>query len=238
MIAVLQSEYGIPKPPPTTDPWEMIVWENIVYLADDELRAKAFSELKRKVGLRPRDILACRRETLVSIASNRGILAGTSADKLMDAADVAMDEWNGDLRPILKRPLAEAKKALKRFPGIGDPGAEKILLFTRAQPVLALDSNGLRVLLRLGFGEEKRNYSATYKSVREHVEASCRRDLTWLIRAHQLLRRHGQEKCRRSEPLCGECPLVRECAFYAANRRRYATPEPERRPTKSRRRPT
>ena len=37
----------------------------------------------------------------------------------------------------------------------GEPGAEKVLLFSGSAPVLALDSNALRVLLRLGFGLPK-----------------------------------------------------------------------------------
>jgi hypothetical protein len=45
---------------------------------------------------------------------------------------------------------------LKRFPGIGDPGAEKILLFIHSYPVMALDSNGTRVLCRVGFSEEQK----------------------------------------------------------------------------------
>ena len=48
----------------------------------------------------------------------------------------------------------KARRALKRFPGIADPGADKLLLFAGVTPYLALDSNGLRVLLRLGYGEE------------------------------------------------------------------------------------
>src|SRR5438067_3546434 len=36
-------------------------------------------------------------------------------------------------------------------------------------------------------------------------------DCPWLIEAHLLLRRHGQELCRRSELLCGQCPLAGNC---------------------------
>jgi len=220
LVAKLKAKYGDPERPPTTDPWEMIVWENVVYLSDDEARGSAFNDLKRTVGLKPRDIRACPREKLVGIAKGRGILADNCADKLKDAAEIAMEEWGGDLRPILELPLREAKKALRAFPGIGDPGAEKILLFTGTHPILALESNGLRVLVRMGFGKEQRNYAATYKSVREDVEAEGPRDIPWLIRAHQLLRGHGQETCKRSDPLCEECPLIRECAFYNTRRGR------------------
>jgi endonuclease-3 len=135
-------------------------------------------------------------------------------------ARVALAEFDGDLTGVVQQPAAEAKRALRRFPGIGEPGAEKILLFSRSHPMLALESNGLRVVVRLGFSEEKKSYDATYRAAREalHRElAGVENDYAWLIDAHQLLRRHGQELCKRSLPLCDPCPLRERCAYYAAN---------------------
>ena len=40
-------------------------------------------------------------------------------------------------------------------------------MFAGALGVLALESNGLRAMVRLGFGEERKSYFATYESVRE-----------------------------------------------------------------------
>ena len=60
-----------------------------------------------------------------------------------------MSQFDGDLDQILKLPYAQAKKALKQFPNIGDPGAEKILMFCGASPGLPLEWNGLRVLTRV-----------------------------------------------------------------------------------------
>ena len=34
-----------------TEPFAMILWENVAYLASDAKRAEAFAELKTKVGL-------------------------------------------------------------------------------------------------------------------------------------------------------------------------------------------
>src|SRR5262249_14962271 len=92
-----------------------------------------------------------------------------------------------------------------------EPGAEKILLFALHQPILALDSNGLRVLLRLGYGTEERSYAATYRSVQDAASAQLSSDPAALIQAHLLLRRHRQEICRRSDPCCAACPLSDEC---------------------------
>ena len=57
---------------------------------------------------------------------------------------------------------------------------------------MALDSNGLRVLCRVGFAEERRNYSATYRFVRDAIHEQLPRDYDSLIRPHQLLRQHGR----------------------------------------------
>ena len=143
-----------------------------------------------------------------------GIMQDQIAEKLRKCAKIALQDFDGDLRPVLKLPLSKAKKALQKFPGIGEPGAEKILLFTRTYPVLALESNGLRVLLRLGFGEEKKSYSTTYRHVRQAVKEKHGEDCARLTQAHLLLRRHGQELCRRSEPACDHCPLARDCEYF------------------------
>jgi endonuclease-3 len=85
--------------------------------------------------------------------------------------------------------------------------------------VFALESNGLRVLLRLGFGEEKKSYSMTYRLVQKAAEEGLDMDYSFLIEAHLLLRRHGQELCKRSKPVCRKCPLGPDCEF---NQRGYA----------------
>ena len=52
---------------------------------------------------------------------------------------------------------------------LGEPGTEKNLLFTRIQASLALESNGLRMLVPLGFAAEGSSYSNTYRVVRDAV---------------------------------------------------------------------
>jgi len=81
--------------------------------------------------------------------------------------------------------------------------------------VLGLESNGLRVLLRLGFAEEQKSYAASYRAIKQALSGQLPSDCKWLTGAHQLLRKHGQELCKRSRPLCNECPLKDSCAYAA-----------------------
>jgi endonuclease III len=213
VVEQLLVHFGKQQPPKLDGPWDMILWENVAYLADDERRREAFHSLKKRVGTRPEQILSASDEALLEVTGH-GILADQLAKKLRTCAQLALEEFGGDLLPVLKLPFPKAKKALQRFPGIGEPGAEKILLFSQTYPVLALDSNGLRVLLRLGFGEEKKSYSTTYRLVQKAVEEGLDKDYSWLIEAHLLLRHHGQELCKRPKPECRKCPLAPDCEFY------------------------
>ncbi len=220
VIEALRKFYGRPKPPQATDPFAQILWENVAYLASDARRQEAFAMLRQEVGLKPEEIFAAPLPALHEIG-RKGILPSNSAEKLRSIAEIALTDFGGDLRPILKLPFKQAKKALKKFPSIGDPGAEKILLFARAHPVLALDSNGLRVLRRLGYGREDKNYSVSYRSAQEAVAPELPLDFDWLIEAYQLLRRHGQELCKTNHPRCEACPLQKHCAYF-----RESTPSP------------
>ena len=213
VVEQLQTHYGQPMVPKLSGPWEMVLWENVAYLAEDDRRREAFQILKKRIGTEPGQILSASDDALLEVTGH-GILADQFARKLRKCARIALVEFDGDLRPVLKLPLPRARKALQKFPGIGEPGAEKIFLFSQTFPVLALDSNGLRVLLRLGFGEEKKSYSTTYRLVQKAVAEGLDKDFAWLIAAHLLLRQHGQQLCKRTEPECRQCPLASNCAYY------------------------
>ena len=215
IVVALQAFYGRPKRPKASDPLGMILWENVLYLGNDEKREKAFDLLRKRVGLSAERILAAPENVLREICKTGGILPDVQVQKLRRIAQIVLDQFGGDLRKALgKQTIPQMKKSLKQFPAIADTGAEKILLFWGKRPVLALESNGLRVLRRVGFGQELKTYGATYRSVQEALKGQFPEDCAWLVRAHQLLRRHGQELCKRTQPLCEQCPLARSCRYY------------------------
>ncbi len=215
VIARLGKFYGAPASPPVTDPFEQVLWENVAYLANDEKRAAAFSALRKTVGLTPRDILKAKPEKLLAVTRMGGMVPEPRAQRLRQSAEIVQILLHGKLNAVLDESLPKAKKTLQRFPRIGEPGAEKILMFAGKYPVLGLESNGLRVLLRLGFSEEQKSYSASYRGVKNAISGQLPQDCKSLVTAHQLLRKHGQELCKRSRPLCNDCPLKDSCAYAA-----------------------
>jgi endonuclease-3 len=214
IVASLADHYGKPKPPITTDPFELILLENVAYLVSDERREEAFKILRQHAGTKPHEILSASDESILKATRLGGMHPEQRVSRLREIALITMNDFDGDLKQALKLPLPKAKLALRKFSGIGEPSAEKILLFTRSYPVFGLDSNGLRVLVRLGFGEEKKNYTATYRSVQEAIQDQLKADYAWLIRAHILLRQHGKELCKTNAPLCEKCPVRKSCVYF------------------------
>ena len=215
----LQKHYGPPPPDEPEGPFEMVLWEIVAYLADDATRTLAFRALKRRTDCDPQRILDTPLAELQLITRLGGAIASADrAERLYTAARLALEEFEGDLSRVLRMPLPKAKRALMKFPMIGEPGAEKILLLTGAQAILALDSNGLRVMLRLGYGVENKSYTASYRSVRQDVLADSDYGIEFLQPAHKLLRIHGQRACKTTGPECPACPLRTRCAYPAKHR--------------------
>lgn len=214
----LRRKYGKPETPRVTDPFEMVIWENVAYLVDDVKREEAFTTLREQIGLKPTDILSATMEELIEVLAIGGVAPQLRAQRLKESAQILLIEHDGDSSRMLDLPLPKAVKALKQFPAIGAPGAEKILLYSRKYPLLAMESNALRVLLRLGFGEEKKNYSASYKAVQQDVAPQLGTNYDSIIELLQLLRLHGRFTCKTNKPRCEQCPLRDDCQYYREGR--------------------
>jgi endonuclease III len=188
-----------------------VLWENVAYLVDDERRALAFRALAKLTGCDPARIAAASAERLLAVTALGGMHPEARVDRLKEIAELALELGGGTLEDLLELPAAQAAKTLARFPSIGAPGAQKILMACGAGQELALESNGLRVLLRLGFGVESKNYAPSYRSVQAALAAELPRSPATRLSAHQLLRAHGQTLCKRSAPDCDACPLAARC---------------------------
>ena len=213
LLTGLKRQYGAQQVPPAKGPYQLILWENACYLLPDERRAEVFERLRTEIGLAPEQILTAGKARLLPIATRGGMRPDTRVFRWQQIAQLTIDHFGGDLDSVLKLPYKDAKKALKLYPNIGDPAAEKILLYCGVKSDLPLESNGLRTLARYGFGREQKNYGATYKSVQEDIAGQLPSTAQAMLQAHLLLKLHGQTLCKRSAPLCPQCPVADTCAL-------------------------
>jgi endonuclease III len=216
IVTKLRKEYGVPPKPPA-DPWEIIAKTAATYLVDDERATETYESLVRKVGSTPEAVLDANPAVVKAALTGGGMLLDNRVRKLTQSARLARDLFQGDLRQLAKTPALDAKRKLRKFPGIGEPGADWILLVGRSQRSFALESNGLRVVQRLGLSEEKKSYSASYRAAvtaLDTIGASATFD--FLIEAHQLLRVHGKKTCTRTSPGCERCPIQKHCLYFTS----------------------
>jgi endonuclease-3 len=213
LIARLKRHYGVPQLPPAKGPFELVMWENACYLLPDTRRAEVFEGLRRQVGLNPQAIWNADKSALLPLAAMGGMRPEVRVFRWREIARITISQFGGDLDRILQEPYGKAKRALQQFPNIGAPGAGKILLFCGMGPGLPLESNGLRVLTRVGYGRVQKNYGATYRSVQEALSGQLPRDANSLSRVHLLLREHGKTLCKTNAPRCKDCPVSDTCAY-------------------------
>jgi endonuclease III-like uncharacterized protein len=188
----LEEAGGPADPVPSADGWELVLAENVAYLVDDQRRWRALADLQREVGLDPEQILAAPEAVL------RGLVAGARSAERVER-----------LRRCAE--LAIAGASWRAYPGIGQPGQDRIDLFTGSRAVLALDANGLRVLTRLGYAEPARSYAVGYRQAQAAASAQLSAGVPPRQRAYQLLRRHGRAICRRKDAACASCAIAGDC---------------------------
>jgi endonuclease-3 len=213
ILDTLESYYGKQRSNAPSDPYEFLVWWHCGYPASEERCAKGWQSLSSQIGIAPKQLLTAKTAALDGALQAGGMVPTIRAARLKEIAGRVQDEFAGDLRRALSRlSPSEARTTLKSFPGIGNPGADRILLFGMFSAVAAVPSSCPHVLLRLEQGSDGDKYAATYAAARSMLEA-LPATFGPRIRAYLLVNRHGHELCKRTKPACTRCPLEAKCAF-------------------------
>jgi|SRR5579864_848421 len=218
LLDLLEQHYGPQEPVWPTDPYLFLVWWYSGYPASDAACGKGWECLRHEVGVATQEILAAKPSALAKALKPGGMVPELRAMRLKELAARVQDQFGGDLRTALAGPSAQARKILKTFHSIADPGADRILLFAGIAPLPAVASNCPYVLVRIQHGREHENYGVTYKEAQQAIAAEISETFAARTRAYLLLKRHGQEVCR-PKPKCSECVVSERCAYFAGSLR-------------------
>lgn len=215
----LESHYGTQVVHWPTDPYEFLVWWHCGYPQSDDRCAKGWAALTNQMSISPEAILAAKPAAIASALKHGGMVPELRALRLKEIAMRIQDQFGGDLISALRGPVTEARKILKAFPNISDPGADRILLFAAIAPIAAVPSNNPSVIVRVKCGRERENYGVNYRESQQAIEQEIPANVKARQRAYLLLKRHGQELCKRTKPKCEQCPIQTDCAYYCGNLR-------------------
>jgi endonuclease-3 len=227
----LEAHYGEQAAVGPSNPYEMILFVNCGYPATDASCMRGYEPLKAELGTKPDQILKAPSAKLAKLTRDGGMFPELRAERLKLIARIAKENFGGDLKwaleklmkdektPAEKR-LRKVKSALKEFPVIGEPGADKILLFSGMAPIAAVPSACPGVPQRIFFGHEDKNYGKGYRAAQEAIAAEVPERFEARQRAYLLLKKHGHEICKRTKPKCEICPISRMCVYFQEGRAR------------------
>ena len=215
LLGRLEKFHGPQEPGFPVDPYQFLIWWLCGYPASDAACAKGWSALKSSVGIEPAQLLRASPAVLAAALKHGGMVPELRALRLKEVAERVLNEYGGDLRSGLVGPIVSVRKALKQFPNIADPGADRILLFGRIAPVAAVPSNCPHVLTRIDLGRDDQTYSDQYRHAQQRIEAEVPAQFHARSRAYLLLKAHGQTICKRTKPKCAECPVNANCVYPA-----------------------
>jgi endonuclease-3 len=216
LLDKLEAHYGPQLPNWPTDPYLFLAWWHSGYPASDASCAKGWESLKTRIGLEPDSLLAADPSQLAVALKPGGMVPELRAMRLKEIAARVRNEFGGDLTAALKGlSISQARAALKKFPGIADPGADRILLFGGISPVAAVPSNCPQVLVRICMGKELENYNREYASAQEIIATEVPAKFDARVHAYLMLKCHGQQLCKRTSPKCSACPVAPSCAWTA-----------------------
>lgn len=153
-------------------------------------------------------LLDCPHDVLADIVRPSGHYR-VKARKLQSFAQVVVDEYRGSVDALLDGDADEVRERLLEIWGIGPETADAITLYAARQPTFVVDAYSYRLFERLDLAPGERKYE-TY---RQFFMARVGADVWRLNEWHALIVRHGQQVCRRSDPRCDECVLLKRCPF-------------------------
>ncbi|MDX1385965.1 MAG: endonuclease III [bacterium] len=117
----------------------------------------------------------------------------------------------GACQAILQRHGGEVPNSLKeliQLPGVGRKTANVVLANAFGVPAFAVDTHVFRVSQRLGLARGKTPDQIELQL----MDVIPKKD--W-IDGHHLLIHHGRHLCRARNPLCGSCPLQKQCRYFS-----------------------
>lgn len=214
VLDALEKHYRAQTADWPTDPYLFLVWWHCGYPQSDVACLRGWDALNKATQTDCDSLLKIPMQKLAAALKAGGMVPEVRAERLKEIAARVKDEFGGDLHGSLAGPLAKVRKTLKQFPGIGDPGADRILLFAGISPVAAVPSNCPHVLVRIVQGREPESYSNQYKQAQAAIDNGVATTMDARTRAYLLVKRHGQETCKRSNPKCVACPVSGICAYY------------------------
>lgn len=165
---------------------------------------KALDSLRAKGLLDPESIIRTDGEELGEIIRSSGFFRQKSA-RLKSVSRYLYARGRDWHKVLAESPAASVRQELLNIKGIGKETADSILLYALEKKVFVVDNYTKRILTRHFVTEKGIKYDQVQRIIQESVPAK----IQLYKQFHALFVETAKNFCRKSRPLCGECPLRR-----------------------------
>jgi endonuclease-3 related protein len=196
---------------PAESPFEVIVGAILTQSAAWTSVEKGIANLKKADVLTPAALRNINRKDLAALIHPCGYY-NAKANKLKAFADWFGKRYGDNLDRMCARDMNSLREELLEVHGVGEETADCILLYVANKPSFVIDAYTRRIVDRLGIKIGGNKYKDYQRLFMEYLPA----DYQLFNEFHALMTNLGKRVCRKSRPLCQDCPLKDICKTYAS----------------------
>lgn len=202
MYRALYTHYGPQNWWPGETALEMVVGAVLTQNTNWKNVDKAIANLKRAGVLSFETLYGLSHEELAEHIRPAGYY-NVKAKRLKNLLRMIMAEYDGELQQLVDDGPDSARSNLLAVNGIGEETADSILLYGAGHAIFVVDAYTHRVFSRHNLVEEECGYGDIQERFMDNLAA----DAALFNEYHALIVRVGKEYCKKSTPLCEQCPL-------------------------------
>jgi len=202
IYTTLYNHYGPQNWWPAESPLEMVVGAILTQNTSWKNVAKAITCLKAVNLMTIESLSGSSNEELAGCIRSAGYY-NLKAKRLRNLLNMLCQEFEGSLQRLLEEELCSCREKLLQVNGIGEETADSILLYACGHPIFVVDTYTHRVFSRHNLLEEE----CTYGDIQERFMDNLPEDAQLFNEYHALIVRVAKEYCKKTNPLCSDCPL-------------------------------
>jgi endonuclease-3 related protein len=187
---------------PAKTPFEVIIGAILTQNTNWSNVQRAINNLKSANLLSPTKLYHCSLDELAEHIKPAGYF-NIKARRLKAFIDWFFANYDGNLDRLFRKDISVLREELLSIPGIGPETADSIILYAAKKPTFVVDAYTYRIMHRHRFIPEE----TTYDELKRLFEEAFEPDTKVFNEFHALLVRAGKTYCKKSQPLCAQCPL-------------------------------
>lgn len=199
---VLLDHYGEQRWWPAESAIEMIVGAVLTQNTNWKNVEKAIAVLRERNLLSFEALAKITQEELADFIRPAGYY-NLKTTRLKNLLQMIADEYGGSMQQFINDDLYNSRENLLKVKGVGEETADSILLYACGHPTFVVDTYTHRVFSRHNLLAEE----CTYGDIQESFMDNLPSDPDLYNEYHALIVRVAKEYCRKSKPLCEQCPL-------------------------------